>query len=130
MPHCSWSGRVSHCSSLCGADVLPLTDAELDAAFAASFDVGDYAAADVYGAYIRERLASFGGAITGLFGGESFPLYGARLNYSQVDAARSSVSDSAGNVASTLGDTFKFGLGGLAVFALVGIAVYAYFGRK
>lgn len=107
-----------------------LTDTQLDAAFAASFDVQDFAAADFYGAEIRTRLVSVSGFLTGVFGYDLFPLYEARTGFSQSEAAQSSLAQSAGDTASAIGDKLKLGLGGLAVFAIVAVGVYAYFGRK
>lgn len=112
------------------ASVADLSDPAIDAAFAASFDVQDHAAALVYGDEIRARLLSVWSFVSGVTGAQRFPLYEARLGFSQSDAAQSSLADSAANVAETISDNLKLGLGGIAVFALVGIAVYAYFGRK
>jgi hypothetical protein len=107
-----------------------LTDPQLDAAFAASFDVQDHIAAQYYGDEVRNRLVSVWSFIQGVAGGNRFPLYEARLGFSQSDAAQSSLVDSASNVAENIADNLKIGLGGLAIFALVAVGVYAYFGRK
>lgn len=103
-----------------------LSDEVLDGAFAASYDAKDFAAADYYGAEIRDRLTSFWSFATGaISGAQRFPKFEARLNFSQSEAARVAVQQSAGAVAATVGDTLKSGGLTLAIFALAGIAVYA-----
>lgn len=105
--------------------VAALTDNLLDGAFAASYDAKDFAAADYYGAEIRERLISVWSFMSGLTGSQRFPKYEARTGFSQSDAAQKSVQQSAGAVASTVGDVLKTGGFTLAMLALAGVAVYA-----
>lgn len=113
-------------------DAATLTDAELDAAFAAAYDLHDQNATVYYSTEIVNRLASLYSFAAGLLGQDRFPLYEARVNFSQSQAAQSSVKDSAGNIASAA-KTGLFALGGGAVvgLAVVGVAAWWwYFGRR
>lgn len=107
-----------------------LSDSILDGAFAASFDAGDHAAADYYGAEIRDRLTSIRSFAGGLLGEIRFPKFEARLNFSQQEAARVSTQQSAAGVADSIGGVLKTGGMTLALLGLAGIAVYAILSRK
>lgn len=112
-----------------------LTDGELDSAFAACWDIGDYASANLIGEEIRSRLVTFGSFIAGIFGQSRFPLYEARTGFSQAGAAQSSTAQSARNLATTAGQVvqgagsaLKSGLfaagGGAAVVVIVAGVLY------
>lgn len=102
-----------------------LSDTNLDNAFAASFDARSIDVAEYYGREIRERLTTVTGFIGGLFGQHRFPKYEARLNYSQSEAAQSSVADAASAAVNSVGNTLKTGGLTLALVALAGVAIYA-----
>lgn len=105
--------------------VSGLSDNLLDGAFAASFDNKDFAAADFYGAEIRERLTSVWSFASGIFGAQRFPKYEARTGFAQADAAQKSLQVSAADAANNAAGALKIGGISLAVLALVGVAVFA-----
>lgn len=103
-----------------------LSDEVLDGAFAASYDAKDFSAADYYGAEIRDRLTSFWSFATGaISGAQRFPKFEARLNFSQSEAAKSSVAVAAKSVATAAEDAIKTGGMTFALAVLAGIAIYA-----
>lgn len=121
--------------AMSGAELL--SDADLDAAFAASYDLHDQVSTAYYAAEISNRLQSVWSFVSGAFGSNRFPLYAARTGFSQSQAAQSSVADSAQNVASAAGSAVKTGLGALGMgagLALIvgGLLLYGYVthGRK
>lgn len=108
------------------SDAQAMTNAELDAAYAAYYDAGRGGSElAILGTEIAGRLASVQGFVSGLFGHDQFPLYSERLAKAygvstQAASARQAVSDSAANVASKI----TFGVGALlSVAALIAIAV-------
>lgn len=104
-------------------ELAALTDAQLDQAFAACWDVRDYAAADVYGGEIRNRLVSPTSFIGGLFGSHRFPLFEARIEFSQSGAAQGSLVDSAGNVVTAVDEAIKSELPYLILGAVAAIVL-------
>lgn len=102
-----------------------LTDVNLDAAFAASYDTKSFDVADYYGAEIRERLTSVWSFATGMTGAQRFPKFESRLNFSQSEAARSAAASSSGAVMDAIGDTLKSAGITAAIIALAAVAVYA-----
>lgn len=105
--------------------VSDLSDVNLDAAFAASYDAKAWEVADYYGAEIRERLTSAWSFVSGMTGAQRFPKFEARLNFSQSEAAQKSLQQSAGAVLDDLGGVLKTGGFALAVAALAAVAIYA-----
>lgn len=117
--------------------VSALSNPQLDAAYAASFDNGDMAAASMYGdEIVRRHFGSIGDFFTFDFFARNFPLYNVRVNTASVlSTASVATSQTAQKVADAGGavvDTVKSAafIGGAAVFLLVGFGVYVYFGRK
>lgn len=111
------------------ADMTSLSDSQLDAAYAASYDLGDGPSTAAYGVEIVDRLASGLSFLEGAFGVTRFPLYTARKGFNQVDTAQSSIVQSANNVASTVGH-WTLGIG-LPLLLLAGTVFYfVYVKRK
>lgn len=85
--------------------VAGLSDAELDNVWYANVQAGDAATAALIGQVIADRLSSFTGFFMNLGGSIRFPHYESATG--SIGMAASSVSSSAGNVASTIGDATK-----------------------
>lgn len=105
------------------AGVGGLSDAALDAAFAASFDKGDVFAIQYYGAEIIDRLTSVWSFVAGAFGAQRFPLYEARARFSQSGAARGSLGDSAADVSKGIAAAGMPVAGVVAVIGLIAVVV-------
>lgn len=112
--------------------VVALNDAVLDGAYAASYDNGDFTAANYYGAEIVARLITPWSFLTGVLGAERFPKYASRTKFSQSEAAQKSVlgsagslADKAGSLADKVGSALKIGGVTLALVALAGVVVFA-----
>ena len=90
-------------------DYTNLTDADLDAAYAAVYDTqaqtGDSATLYGLGGEIITRLATGVSGVwsylSGVFGNNRFPLYTARTGFSQSSAARTATSASVQQVSTT-----------------------------
>ena len=101
-------------------DAGKLSDAELDAAYAAAFDARIYRDAQLYSVEIVDRLASIRSFVTGLFGSTRFPLFDARGQFQQVAAARDAVNIAAQNI------TNKLSLWGGSLTIIAGLALVAF----
>ena len=103
------------------SDLTSLSDATLDGAFDASYQVGDAASIAIYGAEIRARLQTVFSFLGGLLGQDRFPKYTARTGFQQSAAAQTSTSAAAVNVASNIssGATAVAGAAGNAIGAFL-----------
>jgi len=100
-------------------DFVGLSDAALDAAFSASYKLGDVATAQRYTEEIINRLANPFSFIGGLFGQQRFPLYEEVSTFNQSDGARESVADNALDVSTNLFSGVKIG-----AFIIVAVLIY------
>lgn len=117
-----------------------LTNAQLDAVYAAYFDAGDLTSANQYAQEILTRLQSPWAFIEGAVGVTTFPLFDARQatvqgGFQQSQAAQSSIGTSASNLATSAGNAIKSGLSALGTGAVLGVVVfgilaYVYIERK
>ena len=76
------------------SDLSFLSDGDLDAGYAAAFDAGNAAEANVYSQEILGRLQNVTSFVMGSLGFVRFPLYNARGTFKQVDVAQSAVTQS------------------------------------
>ena len=111
-------------------DAALLSDSQLDAAYAAYYDAGDLTSANIYAQVILTRLQSFGSFLEGALGVTRFPLFDARQaatpgGFQQAQAAQSSISTSAGNLASAAGNAIKSGLSAFGTGTVLGLAIVA-----
>lgn len=118
------------------SDYSALSNAQLDMAYAASFDVGDHVAMDAYAQEILTRDKSFLNFGASFLGVHIFPLYDARVNtkpqtpglnpantpvapgFDAVSTAQDSVGAAAISLEGTAKNAFSFaaiGVGGLLV---------------
>jgi hypothetical protein len=112
-------------------DYSSLSDSVLDDAYAAAAAANDSAAMVAISTEIVNRLATVSGFLEGMFGVSRFPKYEQLTSYSQSGAARSSVADAAGSLATQAENAAKtvadYSITGLILLAIiVGGAVYLY----
>lgn len=82
------------------ADIL--SNEALDAAYEEAAAMGDFASAQAYADEIVLRLADPGSFLYGLLGGDEFPLYQARTQFDQSNAAQDSTSASVAKVGGSI----------------------------
>lgn len=104
-------------------DFSNLSDEQLDAAYSDATKAGQWQTAARFGLEIIARLATPASFFAGLIGKEHFPLYAASTKFSQVDSARTSVSDNAAIVGKKIASSLQFGG---STIALVAVAFILY----
>jgi hypothetical protein len=117
------------------ADYTPLSNSDLDAAYAAAYAAGDVAAYTAMSSEIIGRQASLTGALRNLFG-NMFPLYNAiQASLGRFDASTAAplaLETSAGNVVTTAENAVTTvvkalpSIGGTLILALASAAVIAW----
>lgn len=105
------------------ADILKMSNSELDAAYAKAFDAKNVKEYTPLAMEILDRLQNFGAFVTGWFGVKKFPMYDARGYFKQVTVAQTAVKESAANVADNITFGFK---GAIALIVFLGVVVLVW----
>lgn len=106
-----------------------LSDGELDAAFEIAAVARNTSRYVECGGEISQRLQSVASFVGAFLGSNRFPNYEKRSGFNQSDAARTSVSNSAGNLANNAAQLAS-GLFSKALLVLVVIGVVIYVAKK
>lgn len=112
------------------ADIAAMSDADLDTAYAAYFDVHDMVTYSQLATEIGHRLTGVFSFLEGAVGVNRFPLYDARQNYfNQAIVAQGAIVSSAANVASTV-KNYALGIGVPLLVAGMIVFYFVYVKRK
>lgn len=109
-------------AGLSAVDYATLSDSALDQSYIDALNARDNSALVAATDEIIRRLATPGSAIEALFGHNKFPKYAAITKFNGTDAIRSSVADSAGNLADKAKSVLTSGawiVGGVGLLALL-----------